>query len=197
VAEARSAIDIRRRRLTTVRRLRLGLPLIAAAVLLAVGGQVVWRAVVGFTTRAAPAETGVRMVKPSFTGLGKDGSRYVVTAQSGARDAANPATINLDQPTVVIGQPGGRTSRTESKAGVFREDQMTLTMTGDVRGERSNGDRFVAQDAVINTRTGAVSGRTLRGAGTAGEIQAGDYDVVDRGDRVIMKGGVRARINPE
>jgi lipopolysaccharide export system protein LptC len=180
-----------------VRRLRLGLPLVAAAVLASVAGQVIWRAVAGFTARAAPAESGVRMVKPSFTGLGKDGSRYVVTAEAGARDPANPASINLEQPTVVIGQPGGRTSQTQSKAGVFREDRMTLTMTGDVRGERSNGDRFVADDAVINTRTGAVSGRTLRGAGTAGQIQAGDYDVVDRGDRVIMKGGVRARINPK
>lgn len=196
MAEAHSAIQVRQRRLTLVRRARLGLPLLAALVLAAVVGQVVWRAVVGLASQAAPAESGVRMVKPSFTGVGKDGARYVVTAQSGARDAKNPASINLDQPTVEIGQPGGRISRTQSKTGVFREDQMTLTMTGDVRGERSNGDRFVADNAIIDTRTGAVRGSTLRGAGNAGQIQAGDYDVIDRGDRVIMKGGVRARINP-
>jgi lipopolysaccharide export system protein LptC len=189
-------MEVRRRRLVTVRRLRLALPAIAVVVFLAIAGQVAWRAVVGLTARATPAEGGVRMVNPSFTGQGKDGARYLVTATSGERDPANPALINLDQPTVTIGQPGGPTSRTQSKAGVFREDKMTLTMTGDVRGERSNGDKFVANDAVIDTRTGSVSGSSLRGAGQAGQIQAGDYGVVDKGDRVILKGGVRARINP-
>lgn len=195
MAEVASAMETRRRRLVRVRRFRRGLPLVAAVVVGLIAAQVAWRGVAGLAAKSAPTESGVRMVNPSFSGLGKDGARYLVTAKSGERDPADPALIKLDAPIVTIGQPGGRTSRTQSNAGVFREDKMTLTMTGEVKGERSNGDRFVADDVVIDTRSGSITGQSLRGSGAAGQIAAGDYGVVDKGDRVILKGGVRARLN--
>lgn len=192
-----SAYDRRQRHLRVVRWLRVGLPVLALVIVALVGGQLAWRAISALTTKAPPAEAGVRMVNPSFTGDGKDGSRYSVTAASGVRDVTDAALIRLDQPVVTITQANGRGSRTVSQMGVFRESEMILTLTGDVKGERAGGDRFVADDVVIDTRTGAISGKSLKGAGPAGDVEAGSYDIFDRGDRVVMKGGVRARINPK
>ena len=46
------------------------------------------------------------------------------------------------------------------------------------------------------TGTGAVSGPTaLSGKTSVGEVQGGSYEVQNKGDRVVIKGGVHARLN--
>ncbi|WP_411289327.1 LPS export ABC transporter periplasmic protein LptC [Phenylobacterium sp.] len=191
-----AAREGRRKRLVWVRVLRLGLPLAAATVVAGVAGQIAWRSLA--VLRAPPpvaAETAVRMINPSFRGQGRDGSRYVVTARSGVRDAGDAARILLDSPTVFIGRAGEPDgARSVAQRGVFREDDLTLRLEGDVRLERG-GSRFVAKVATINTATGQISGEGLKGAGDTGAVQADSYAIDGAGDRMVLKGGVRARIS--
>jgi lipopolysaccharide export system protein LptC len=186
----------RRRRIVWVRFLRRTLPVTAAMLMAGVVGQVVWRAVsVVVAPEAQASGTTVRMDNPSFSGQSRDGSRYLLTARSGLRDAADAARILLDAPTVTISHGGQPATRTRSKSGVFREDDRTLQLKGDVRVDDGSGFKFAFKDAVIDTTTGKVSGQGVQGQGPAGQVSSDQYTVYDKGERMVFKGGVHGRID--
>jgi lipopolysaccharide export system protein LptC len=185
----------RRRRLARVRFLRRTLPLAAGMGLVAVVGQVSWRSV---QAAAAPApvasEHTVRMVNPQFSGEGRDGSRYLLTAKSGVRDPKDAARIVLQRPVVSVSRNGQPGAHTVSQRGVFREDDQSLTLEGDVQVEEAGGFRFVANNAVIDTATGRVKGGGVQGQGPVGAVRSDSYSVTEKGDRMVFKGGVRGQL---
>ena len=194
-APAPADVARRRRRIVWVRFLRRTLPVAAAVLTAAVAGQVLWRAIsVMVAPQAQAPESTVRMDNPSFSGQGKDGSRYMLTARSGLRDAADAARILLDAPTVIISRAGEATTRTTSKSGVFREDNRTLQLKGDVKVDNGAGYTFAFKDAVIDTTTGTVNGQGVQGRGPTGQVTSERYTVYDKGARMVFKGGVRGRI---
>jgi lipopolysaccharide export system protein LptC len=185
----------RRRRIVWVRFLRRTLPVTAGVLLAGVAGQAIWRAVSMVVAPVAQApETAVRMENPSFSGEGQDGLHYMLTARSGVRDAADAARILLDAPTVVISRAGEAATRTTSRRGVFREDNRTLKLAGDVRVDNGAGYTFAFKDAVIDTRTGTVNGQGVRGHLPAGQVTSERYTVYDKGARMVFRGGVHGRI---
>ena len=188
-------MERRRRRLVWVKFLRRTLPVAAAVALVSVVGQVTWRSLkASAATAPLVSESTVRMVNPQFTGSGRDGSRYLVTAQSGVRDPKDNARILLDKPKVSVSQAGGAATNTVSERGVFREDNRSLSLEGDVRVEEAGGFHFVANNAVIDTGTGKVVGGNVQGQGPTGAVQSGSYAVSDKGDRMVFKGGVRTQL---
>src|SRR5438105_2439612 len=121
-------MERRRRRLVWVKFLRRTLPVAAIATLLGVMGQVAWRSLqASVATAPAASEGTVRMVNPQFTGSGRDGSSYLLRAQSGVRDPKDNARILLDKPTVTVSRPGEASTHTVSDRGVFREDNQSLS----------------------------------------------------------------------
>ena len=54
---------------------------------------------------------------------------------------------------------------------------------------------FDTASSLFDTSTGELSGSgPIQGSGALGEINAKSYGVLDKGERMIFKGGVRARI---
>lgn len=184
-----------RRRLSRVRALKLALPGLAALLIVLVVGQLIWNAIQGVKPQAVATDSSVRMVAPTFTGEGRDGSHYQVTAASGVRDAQDEKKILLTQPVVVVTRNGQPDTRSVSQSGVFQETDRKLQLNGDVHVTNASGYNFVAQNAVIDTATGQVAGQAIQGHGTAGDVRSNGYTVSDKGDRVIFKGGVRSRLN--
>jgi len=190
-------MERRRRRLVWVKFLRRTLPVAALVALVSVVGQVVWRSLQASATSAPMvAESTVRMVNPQFTGSGRDGSKYLLTAQSGVRDPKDSARILLERPTVSVTQAGGAETHTVSDRGVFREDNQSLSLDGDVKVEEAGGFHFIANNAVIDTSTGKVVGGNVQGQGPTGVVQSGSYSVTDKGERMVFKGGVRSQLKP-
>jgi len=191
-----TAVLGRRRRLVWVRFLRRTLPMVATVVLVAVVGQVVWRAVrmVMIPQAAAPAAA-VRMINPSFTGESRDGSRYQVTARSGVRDGADDSRIVLEAPTVSVTHGDNTGTRTTAQRGVFRQDAMTLALEGDVKVAENSGYNFTFKNAVFDTRTGQVTGKGVGATGPDAQISSDQYTVYDKGERMVFKGRVRGRLN--
>jgi lipopolysaccharide export system protein LptC len=189
-------MDRRRRRLTRVRFLKWGLPALAGLTVAAVAGQVAWNAVtVAVAAKPPPAGSSVRMVKPAFSGDGRDGSHYQVTADSGVRDPKDDKIIHLDRPTITVVKAGQETTHTLADHGLFHEDDHTLRLEGDVRVQQAGGYQFATNDATIDTNTGQVVGQSVKGAGPSGAVQSNSYSVSDKGDRMVFKGRVRARLN--
>lgn len=188
-------MEHRRRRLVWVRFLRRTLPVAAVATLIGVMGQVAWRSLQASSATAPVAsESTVRMINPQFTGSGRDGSNYLLTAQSGVRDPKDNARILLEKPMVTVNRPGEAGTHTVSERGVFREDTQALNLEGDVRVEEAGGFHFVANNAVIDTKTGKVVGGNVQGQGPTGAVQSGSYAVSDKGDRMVFKGGVHTQL---
>ncbi len=190
------AAERRKARLTWVRRLRYLLPLAAVAVVVLVAAQVGWREFRFVTAKTPGVKDGtVRMVNPAFRGEGKDGKRYVVTAAAGVRDDADPQVLRLDRPAVTVSGGDEAAARTVANRGVFRQDDLTLRLDGDVRTEQNGRSVFVADNSVIDTTTGRITGQGIQATRTASAVRSDSYTITDSGDRVVFKGGVRARLN--
>ena len=187
-------MERRRRRLVWVKFLRRTLPVAAGVALVSVVGQVAWRNLQEATGAPAVAESTARMVNPQFSGTGRDGSRYVVTAQSGVRDPKDATRIVLEKPTVSVSRAGAAATHTVAQRGVFREDDHSLSLNGDVRVEEAGGFHFMANTAVIDTSTGKVVGDKVQGQSSSGSVQSGSYSVTEKGDRMIFKGGVHSQL---
>lgn len=185
-----------RRRSAMIRRLRVILPVLMGLIFATLGAIVVYRTATGGPTQPVESNAPIRLLSPRFVGRDGSGRPFVLTAVSAVRDDRDYARVILDRPTLVLGE-GDEVSTIVSKAGVYREDDRMLQMSG---GVELNGHdtRFITDTSAFNTKTGELGGLgPISGAGTLGEIHAKSYGVYDKGERMVFRGGVRARINTD
>ncbi len=184
-----------RRRSRTIRLLRIVLPAAIVAILVAVGGQVGWRSLQVAARPPMEAKTQIRMIAPRFYGQSGDGRSFMITARSALRDDKDMMIVRLDAPTLTLGFDEPQPSRVTAKSGLYREDTMKLSLSGDVRIDDGGGYRFASEQAVVDTKSGVISGETsMLGEGPTGQVQSNAYTVYDKGDRVVFRGGVRTRL---
>jgi lipopolysaccharide export system protein LptC len=184
----------REARVRLILHLRRALPGVAALLLLLCLAQATWRGLADPERSSGPGQPS-RMIRPSFSGQSDDGQSYVVTGREAVREQAADGLILIAAPVVVLRSPQDKTTRMTAQRGVYDEGRNTLLMKGDVRVEDGGGSSFQAAQALVDTRTGAVSGRGgLRARNAAGAVTSQDYTVLDEGDRMILRGGVRGRL---
>lgn len=185
----------RERRLTRVRRLRIALPVVAGVLLLVCVVQVTASNMSGGAAKAVARNAAV-MVQPRFSGQSDDGKSFLIVGKEGMADTEGQGRIRIVEPVLTLKTTGGVTQNMTAKSGVFDEAAHSLLLTGDVMMESSRGTRFAAQQARIDTRNQTVSGQTgLKVAGTQGQVQSDSYTASEDGDRLVLKGGVRGRLN--
>lgn len=177
-----------------VRMLQLALPALACAVMLGLVAQAAVRAVATRTAPATAAEP-LRLDNPRFSGRMNDGRTFLITAVSAVRDEADTEKLTLQAPRLIRGAGTPQASEMSARTGEYRQDDSTLLLNGDVR-IADGGNRIASQRALIDTRTGdLLEGGPVEGDNAEGAIRAGGYSVTDKGDRVVFKGGVRARLD--
>jgi lipopolysaccharide export system protein LptC len=184
-------------RLSRVKLLRRALPAAAVGLLLVCAAQV---ALGDRPRQAAPTRDAseAKMLKPRFSGRTPDGRSFVITGKDGMRENATASDIRISEPVLTLRRENGRTQQMTAKSGLYDEDRHTLLLTGDVRMDNGAGSRFAAKEARIDTRSGAISGQSgLRAEGQSGQVQAQTYEADEKGDRVILKGGVRGRLTTQ
>jgi lipopolysaccharide export system protein LptC len=190
--------DLRRwrRRSRRVRLARVVLPVAMLAILASVGGQVIWRSVTAGDRRPSENQAQIRMITPRFYGQSSDGRPFVLTARSAVRDEADLKRVFLDAPTLTLGVGSPAPTRSTADRGIYREDTLKLQLFGNVRLDDGAGYRFASNEAMVDTRTGNITGETaLQGEGPTGQVQSNAYSVYDKGDRIIFRGGVKTRID--
>ena len=187
----------RNRRRAPVRRLRLVLALFAIGIGATVIGQASWRSFASSKLQTDAASTPLLLDKPRFTGVLKDGRPFLITADRAERDAKDQNLVRLTNPILVRGYGQPDASQATAKTGVYREAEHTLLLTQDVKITNGEGYEFDAPQALIDTRTGEVSGDAgIAGSGPKGSTRANAYSVTDKGDRVVLNGRVRTRLEP-
>jgi lipopolysaccharide export system protein LptC len=142
------------------------------------------------------AATQIRMVNPHFFGRDNQGRAYTLGARQAARDDQDFQKVLLQFPSVTLDVDGSRPSTLTADSGVYREDTRILVLTGHVRANDAKSASFASDQAIVNTRTGSVTGPAALASSTPmGEVQGGSYEVQNKGERVVIKGGVHARLN--
>lgn len=173
---------------------RILLPAAIVGLLVLVATQVGWRTYMAATHPPAEAKTEIRLITPRFYGQSTDGRSFMITARSAIRDDNDPRRILLDDPALTLDLGSPTPTRMTAKHGVYRQDDFTLNLKKDVRLDDGAGYRFASEESLVDTKTGNVSGEsTMMGEGPSGQVQSQAYSVYDKGDRIVFRGGVRAR----
>ena len=193
-ADRRSEAVRWRRRSRLIRTLRVLLPAVMLAIVGLLGAQVVWKSLSEQPSAQREARTAIRLVNARFVGRVEDGRGFMIGAKQAIRSEDDYQSVSLIDPMLTVGEGEGA-SRVVARIGNFNERDKMLRLRGDVRIDDGKGLRFLSQEAIIDTRTGKVVGQSqVQGDGPLGQLNAKSYSVEDKGDRLVFRGGVSARV---
>jgi len=178
-----------------VRLLRLALPLVMLGVLIVLAALVVQHAMKRQAAAHQDASTPIRMTNPHFFGRDNQGRAFTLGAQQAERDERTLQVVLLRFPSLTLDVGGVHPSTLTADSGVYHENTRMLLLRGHVHGANAANERFATDQAVVNTKTGAVVGPKSMAAQTnQGSVQSNSYDVFNKGETVVFKGGVHARL---
>lgn len=178
-----------------VRVLRVALPLMMLGVIGLLTALVVQHAVRRQAAAHQDTSTPIRMTNPHFFGRDNQGRAFTLGAREAARDERTLQVVLLQYPTLVLDVAGPHPSSLTADSGVYHEDTRMLQLRGHVRGSNAAGEKFATDQALVNTKTGMVQGPQALAAQTnQGSVKSNGYDVYNKGETVVFKGGVHARL---
>lgn len=141
-----------------------------------------------------PGEEVVTMVNARFTGRNIAGEAFVITAETARRRRADPNVIDLTNPRMV----DDRGTEVSAPIGVYNRNDEFLDLFQAVKVRDSEGYEFTTTAARVFVQEGRVQGlQPLSGNGPLGDVRADSYEIVDDGDRVILRGNVDLTIFPD
>jgi lipopolysaccharide export system protein LptC len=139
--------------------------------------------------------TQIRMVSPHFVGRDSQGRAFNLSARLALRDDTNMQRVLLGSPVIVMDVDSPHPKTLTSDHGVYDEDTRMLRLTGHVRVDDSTASTVASDEALIDTKAGTVTGVTpLKGSGPMGALQAGSYSAAEKGQELVMHGGVHAQL---
>jgi lipopolysaccharide export system protein LptC len=175
--------------------LRWLLPTLMLALFGLLGAFVVGQAVRVAAARPKEIPTQIRMVSPHFIGRDNQGRAFNLASRVALRDDTNMQRVLLTSPVIVMDVDSVHPKTLTSDRGVYDEDTHLLHLTGHVRIDDSTASTVATDDALVDTKAGTVSGvSALNGNGPMGKIQAGSYSATEKGQVLIMHGGVHAQL---
>lgn len=146
------------------------------------------------TVETVRAEEVVTMVNPRFTGRNIAGEAFVITADTARRRRTDSSVIDLVNPKLVDEQG----TQVVAPSGVFRQAAETLDLFESVKVTDRDGYMFNTAAARVHIMEGRVEGfEPLSGDGPLGDVRADSYEILDDGDRVILRGNVDMVIYPD
>lgn len=170
------------------------LPVAILAIVLVMAGFIAFRTFApGQLLEGKPGEP---MVNPRFKGR-DDGDRpFLIGAIQAVRDAADQKRVVLNEPFVTLGP-----ARLSAKTGVYRAEQSTLTLQGEVVFDDGK-NRLTTGQAVFDGKTGTISGQPVAPGdgvlieGALGTVRADSFKVYEGGTRIELEGKVSGQVTP-
>ena len=198
---ARREINRRRIRLRrfTVLVAKLGLPLLAVALLSAIAlwpeinrltqqGRVSFRRIF-----AIEAESG-RMLNPHYKGVDERNRPYTITATWATQ--VSPNRIDLGDPKGDMVLESGNWLQVESKDGVFIQRTELLDLSQDVVMYRDDGTVIRTQTASVDVKQGAASSNDKTHAeGPFGTLDSQGFTLTDKAGAIQFQGPAKLVVN--
>jgi lipopolysaccharide export system protein LptC len=145
--------------------------------------------------RAEPGAAGLSVTVhgPRFDGYNDNDQPYVLTAATAQRRLDEPALVDLVNPRL----KDSASSTVQARTGVWNTELEVLDLEGDVVMTDAGGYTFTSQKTRMYVRENRVEGQEpLNGFGPVGEVRADSYEVLDDGNRIILKGNVWTKFTP-
>lgn len=175
--------------------LRWLLPTLILALLGLLGAFVVGQAMRAAAARPKETPQQIRMVGPHFIGRDNQGRAFNLAARLAVRADTNMQQVMLGAPVIVMDVDSPHPKTLTADHGVYDEDTRLLRLTGHVRVDDSTASTVATNEAVVDTKAGTVSGASaLNGNGPMGAIHAGSYSAAEKGQKLILSGGVHAQL---
>jgi lipopolysaccharide export system protein LptC len=185
------------------RRVRLMRRLLPVLIVVLAGGTISWivlRSVMSDVERKAGTSREVTLENSRFLGQDAEGRSFVVGFERAVRDS-DTGRYRLVGPALRLNLGGRKVTTLTADAGVYDEAARSVTIGPNVRiSDGGSGFSLVTPEAVIDTRTGVVTGsKGVRGSGPLGTVAASSYALYEQGERVVFSGSgdnkVRGTIN--
>lgn len=198
---ARREISRRRIRLRrfTVLVAKLGLPLLALALLSAIA---LWPEIDRLSQQSRmamrraftiEAESG-RMLSPHYKGVDERGRPYTITARWATQ--TSPNRIDLGDPKGDMVLESGNWLQVESKNGVFIQRSELLDLSQDVVMYRDDGTVLRTQTASVDVKQGAASSNDKTHAeGPFGTLDSQGFTLTDKAGAIQFQGPAKLVVN--
>lgn len=139
---------------------------------------------------APPTGLSVTVLAPRFEGFDANDRPYSLTAETARRRRENVALVDLVNPRL----EDAASTVVQAREGVWNADAEVLDLMGDVVMTDAAGYTFTSQKTRMFVKDNRVEGQEpLNGVGPIGEARADAYDVLDNGNRIVLKGNVWTR----
>ena len=176
-----------------VRRLKVGLPLAALAV---VGLVAAWPYLSTSQDAGSKIDKNqTTMLNARYFAHDKQDRPFSVTAKSAALVPGAANLVDMIQPEGEMTQSNGSWLTMSSDRGRYNQDDGRLLMLDNVHLLRDDGFEFVTDEAEIDTKTGNAWGHhAVVGHGPSGEINADGFVATDRGKTISFVHSSTARV---
>ena len=122
------------------------------------------------------------------------GRSLSLTADTARRRRENVALVDLVSPKL----EDAASTVVQAREGVWNSETEVLELVGDVVMTDAAGYTFTSQRTRMFVKDNRVEGEEpLNGVGPIGEVRANAYDVLDDGNRIVLKGKVWTRFTPK
>ncbi len=139
------------------------------------------------TPQATASSLTVTVVGPRFEGRDSHDKPYVLTADTAQRRRENTNLVDLVNPHL----QDSTSKAVQARTGVWHADTEVLDLVGDVVMTDAAGYTFTSDKTRMYVKENRVEGETpLHGIGPMGEAKADTYEVLDDGNRLVLKGNV-------
>ncbi|MBM3555343.1 MAG: hypothetical protein FJX47_07300, partial [Alphaproteobacteria bacterium] len=145
-----------------VRWLKLGLPLVAGAlVLLIVAWPDMYRRgggmKIAITTTAEGEVARPGMVNGRLQGVDRRGQPYTITALTAIQDLVDDQVMRLDRPAADLVVKGGTWIHVRADRGAFHRQRQSLNLIDNIESHTDSGFFFSARSAVVDLRAGSIA----------------------------------------
>lgn len=131
---------------------------------------------------------------PRFDGFDSHDRPYTLTAMTAQRRRDNVALVDLVNPRL----KDYTSSTVQAREGVWNAELEVLDLQGDVVMTDAAGYTFTSQKTRMYVKDNRVEGQEpLNGHGPIGDVRADAYEVLEDGDRIILKGNVWTKFTPK
>jgi len=188
---------------TGVRLLRIGLPALAALLLVAV---TLWhdlipdpkRVGIQASTLPSSAVDSLTMVRPRFDGLDDRGRPYTLLAASAEQEDEEATQISLSQPEADITLETGQWVALAANRGRFDRSNEQLWLSGNVTLFHDLGYELITPEATVALDSGRITGAEgILGFGPLGELEAEGFVFENEGEMLRLTGQSRVLLRPE
>ncbi|MEO1266096.1 MAG: LPS export ABC transporter periplasmic protein LptC, partial [Pseudomonadota bacterium] len=135
---------------------------------------------------------------PRYEGFNKDGSRYVVTAETAKADFQSKGPIALNAITGKLFEANDAVTTVRATRGTYTRESGRLDLSDGIEIESTTGLKAALATAKVDAKAGVVtSDQTVEVTLPGGKVVGRTMRLDQKTETIVFDNGVRARLTPE